>query len=185
MANEKDLVSKSNQISDQNANIRQLIENATVWYQGSSLPSGFPSGNLGGPKDPGGPSTGNLPDVVDASILAEAFQSFSRKYTRVRKVRYRKIFQTSSGSQVQINQTEIAHLNDAYRQSSFYTDINSTAVNEGVEDRKQIDDTTFNNFVSSLYSKWLTHKEQKVNFDFVYCHSSCHSSCHSAGRGRR
>lgn len=43
---------------------------------------------------------------------------------------------------------------------------------------------SFNNLCTELFNQWNTLKDNRADFDVIYCHNSCHTSCHSS-RGRR
>jgi len=177
-----EIVTKSSQINEFTNRVRNLIRNSTVWYIGSGNPGvGFPTSYLGGGKDPGGPGTSSLSSAaIDASILANAFQSWGRQYTRVRRFRF-----VRTGNLAPTDQTQITHMSNSFLQSGEYADINNTANQNAITQGSLITATNFNNFVGSLYNKWNSDKNNTYTYVYNYCHSSCHNSCHGAGRGRR
>jgi hypothetical protein len=43
---------------------------------------------------------------------------------------------------------------------------------------------SYNNFCTNLFNTWSSLRNNRSDFNVIYCHSSCHTSCHSS-RGRR
>ena len=136
-----EIVTKTSQITEFTNNFRNLVRDATVWYSGSSNPGvGFPTGILGGGKDPGGAGTGNLTSAaIDAAILAEAFQSWGRTYTRVRRLRFQR-----TGNLSPTDQTQVTHLNNSYLQPGEYADINNTAAQNAITSGSLVTASNFN-----------------------------------------
>lgn len=178
-------ISKSEQITDQQTSLRNLITNATVWYVGSTPPGAIASFNsyLGGGKNPGGPSTANLTDsLVDASTLTEAFRVWSELYTRVRKFRFHR-----TGNLSPYDQTQITHMANGYTQSGYYTAISNakTLGTADVQAGNLVTAAGFNQYLTNLYNSWNQSKDNTITYTYYYCHSNCHSSCHSSTRWRR
>jgi len=183
MATEQVTVTKTDQIDSFTSTVRNYINGQTVWYSGSypSPSTGFPTSWMGGGKNPGGPTTGNLSSsAINASILAEALQSWCRQYTRVRKFRFRR-----TGNLQPYDSTQITHMNNSYLQSNQYADINNTDNQYNILPGQTVDASNFNAYVVRLRDKWIGYKNSTVTYTYNYCHSNCHSSCHSSTRWRR
>ena len=43
---------------------------------------------------------------------------------------------------------------------------------------------TYNTLCTNLYNRWNALKNNRSDFNVIYCHSSCHTNCHTS-RGRR
>lgn len=174
-------ISKSEQITDYTNNVRSLITNATVWYTGGISTVGFPYSYLGGGQNPGGPSAGNLNEpLIDASTLAAAFTSWSKLYTRVRRLRFHR-----TGNLAPYDSTQVTHMTDSFRQSGYYGQIDGYVSSNGITAGSVVTASNFNSFVSNLYSSWNNSKNNTIYYNYYYCHSNCHSSCHSSTRWRR
>lgn len=186
-------VTKESQIDYFTTNVRNLINNATIWFTGSAQITtdckgntvGFPFGNLGGGKNPGGPTISELTEAaVTSSVLVNSFQAWARQYTRVRNFRFRRTGNLL-GSNTVVDVTRVTHMSNSFLQTGAYTDINNTATQNGIFQGANIRSANFNSFVNQLYSKWNTYKNNTITTTFDYCHSNCHSSCHSSTRWRR
>ena len=80
------------------------------------------------------------------------------------------------------DETQITHLTaNAYEQTNT---LSSLAAADDVKSDEIVDASNFNDFTTALYSQWSTLKDNTVEVQEYYCHSSCHSSCHGS-RNRR
>lgn len=204
-------VTKQSQINYFTTNLRNLIANATLWHIGAENAqilvdcknnlTGFPTEALGGGQDPGGPTLVDLSEAaVTASIIVNSFQAWARQYTRVRNFRFRRTGNIIGANTV-VDVTRVTHFANSFTariasyntttvsfntlQTDAYTDINNTAVENGIFQGANIRSTNFNAFVNQLYNKWNVYKNNTITLTYDYCHSNCHSSCHSSTRWRR
>jgi len=202
-------VTKQGQVDYFNSNLKNLINNATIWFVGSAQISldckgdttGFPFDALGGGKDPGGPTASDLTEAaITAITIANSFHTWARQYTRVRNLRFVRIGNLA-GSNTPVDVTRVAHLANSFSvriasyntttqpytgvQPAAYTDIDATAGENNVLVGLNVTSVGFNAFVNSLFSKWNSLKNNTITVNYDYCHSNCHSSCHSSTRWRR
>lgn len=56
--------------------------------------------------------------------------------------------------------------------------------NAGVSAGSLATAASYNNFCTNLYNTWNSLKNNRADFNVIYCHSSCHTNCHTS-RGRR
>jgi len=201
------IVNKTEQINNFTAEVRAEVKNRTVWSTSfSPAELGFPLSYLDS-WDPDGPTTAELTSpVVVASILAGSLQNWIKTYSKHRKFRFRRIRQRSgsnypTGDLLEYDSTNITSLvpgslvptPDTGAETGLQTgedaNIDAIASAQQIEAGEDIKSTTYNNFISALYSKWDEIKDNNVQYTYTYCHDSCHSSCHSnchaSGRSRR
>ena len=196
MATSETLINKAGQIADFTAGVRNLINTATLWHTGATGAGqlieadlgttraswGLLESYLGGGKDPSGPTEASLTDAsVSASVLVNSFQTWARQYTRVRNFRFIRTGNIYGTRDV----TRITHLNNTFVQADVYPSIDSTAAENNIVQGANITAANFNAFITSLYNKWNTQKNNTHTYSVDYCHSNCHSSCHSSTRWRR
>ena len=118
--------------------------------------------------------------IVTAAQLATVLVNYTSIWTKIRKVRLRQYEQ--SGSTLVSTETNITHLTaNTYEQTNT---LSSLAADDDVESDAIIDASNFNDFTTALYTQWSSLKDNVVEVQEYYCHSSCHSDCHSS-RGRR
>lgn len=190
MAISQNPVTKADQVDYFTTNVTNLINNATIWFNGaaqittdcSSDTTGFPFTYLGGGKNPGGPTVSELSQAaVTASTLVNSFQAWARQYTRVRNFR----FIRTGNLGPTVDRTRVTHMTNSFLQADQYTSINNTSVENNVVQGANITAANFNAFVNALYTKWNSQKNTTASYTYDYCHSNCHSSCHSSTRWRR
>jgi len=56
--------------------------------------------------------------------------------------------------------------------------------NAGVASGNIATAASYNGLCTNLYNRWNTLKNNRSDFNVIYCHTSCHTNCHSS-RGRR
>jgi len=56
--------------------------------------------------------------------------------------------------------------------------------NAGVSAGSVATAASYNNLCSNLYNQWNALKNNRSDFNVIYCHTSCHTNCHTS-RGRR
>ena len=176
-------------------NVEAAIEGVIEWDSGN-IPSAATSqtfssavparltvtGAIGlGTGDLGRVGTASVTDsIVTAAQLATVLVNYTSIWTKIRKVQLRQ-YEQSGGTLVK-TETQITHLTaNAYEQSNT---LSSLAADDDVETGGSVDASNFNDFTTALYSQWNSLKDNIVEVQEYYCHSSCHSSCHGS-RNRR
>jgi hypothetical protein len=56
--------------------------------------------------------------------------------------------------------------------------------NAGVQAGNLATAASYNNFCTNLFNTWSSLRNNRSDFNVIYCHSSCHTNCHTS-RGRR
>ena len=184
------------------ANVKTQIQSAIVWDTGNrpddgttqTMSSATP-GAITTASTPGGISaialgTGTLGEpgvdkitdsIITAAQLATVLVNYTSIWTSIRKVRLQ-VFENNSTSTPVVDETQVAHLTaNSFEQSNTLSDL---AADDDVESDAVVDASNYNEFTSALYNQWSSLKDNVVEVQEVFCHSSCHSSCHGS-RGRR
>ena len=184
------------------ANVKTQIQSAIVWDTGnrptdgteqtmsSATPGAITTASPGGSISAIALGTGTLGDpgvdkitdsIITAAQLATVLVNYTAIWTSIRKVRLR-TYENNSTATAIIDETEIAHLTaNSFEQSNTLSDL---AADDDVESDAVVDASNYNEFTAALYNQWSSLKDNVVEVQEVFCHSSCHSSCHGS-RGRR
>ena len=184
------------------ANVKTQIQSAIVWDTGNrptdgteqTMSSATP-GAITTASPPGGisalsvgtgvlgePGVDKITDsIITAAQLATVLVNYTAIWTSIRKVRLRTYEQNSTTTAV-VDETEVTHLlANSFEQSNTLSDL---AADDDVESDAVVDASNYNEFTAALYNQWSSLKDNVVEVQEVFCHSSCHSSCHGS-RGRR
>ena len=184
------------------ANVKTQIQSAIVWDTGNrpddgttqTMTSATP-GAITTASPPGGisalsvgtgvlgePGVDKITDsIITAAQLATVLVNYTAIWTSIRKVRLRTYEQNSTTTAV-VDETEVTHLlANSFEQNNTLSDL---AADDDVESYAVVDASNYNEFTAALYNQWSSLKDNVVEVQEVFCHSSCHSSCHGS-RGRR
>ena len=184
------------------ANVKTQIQSAIVWDTGNrpddgttqtmssatpgAITTASPGGSIAtvslGTGTLGEPGVDKITDsIITAAQLATVLVNYTAIWTSIRKVRLRTYEQNSTTTAV-VDETEVTHLlANSFEQSNTLSDL---AADDDVESDAVVDASNYNEFTAALYNQWSSLKDNVVEVQEVFCHSSCHSSCHGS-RGRR
>ena len=195
-------VTKTRMLNSFLDNVKTNIQSSIVWDTGSrpddgtdqtiqtatpgAITTGSPGGSIAaialGSGTLGEPGTDKITDsIVTAAQLATVLVNYTAIWTSIRKVRLR-TYENNQTTTPTIDQTAVAHLtSNSYEQGNTLSNL---AADDDVESDAIIDASNFNDYTAALYNQWSSLKDNTLEVQEVFCHSSCHSSCHNS-RGRR
>ncbi|MEI6421940.1 MAG: hypothetical protein WCP55_06950 [Lentisphaerota bacterium] len=188
-------ITKSSLITAINADVLNVSNALIQWYAGNSNlypnygPWSFvsrdyyPDGGTAveGPSALTTPTTADIGDtLVTASTIYNTFVNYSNVFTRIRRVRILKYYNSGGTYGLSFDQTAYISLN-SYFQGTVSVPAGDTA---NISSNHVASAANMNQFINDLQLSLDGINKGTLTFREYYCHSSCHGNCHN-NRGRR